>query len=86
MIDTIRVVSGLVDFYAILILVYVLMSWLHPRGAVYEVYRTLGTLVEPYLGFFRRFIPPMGMMDVSPIAAILVLRLVSQLLRSLALR
>ena len=31
---------------------------------------------EPYLGIFRRFIPPIGPIDISPIVAILVLQLV----------
>ncbi len=28
---------------------------------------------DPYLNFFRRFIPPIGPIDISPILAILVL-------------
>lgn len=30
---------------------------------------------EPYLGLFRRFIPPIGPIDISPIVAILVLQI-----------
>jgi uncharacterized protein YggT (Ycf19 family) len=30
---------------------------------------------EPYLRLFRRFIPPLGMLDLSPIVAIVVLYL-----------
>jgi YggT family protein len=29
---------------------------------------------EPYLGLFRRFIPPIGPVDISPIVALLVLQ------------
>ena len=35
---------------------------------------------EPYLGIFRRFIPPIGPIDISPIVAILVLQLVGGVL------
>ena len=69
------IVSGVGQFYIILIIVYVLMSWLPMNGAaIQDVYRVVGSLVEPYLGLFRRFIPPMGGMDFSPIVAILLLQ------------
>jgi len=64
-------------FYGILIIIYVLMSWIPMNGAaIQDVYRVLGSVVEPYLSLFRRFIPPMGGMDFSPIVAIIVLNLV----------
>jgi YggT family protein len=63
-------------FYGFLIIVYVLMSWLPKQsGIVADVYRVLGSLVEPYLSVFRRFIPPMGGIDFSPVVAIIVLQL-----------
>jgi uncharacterized protein YggT (Ycf19 family) len=71
------IVSGIGQFYVILIIAYVLMSWLPMNGAtIQDIYRVIGSLVEPYLGIFRRFIPPMGGMDFSPIIAILVLQFV----------
>ena len=35
---------------------------------------------EPYLRIFRRFIPPLGPVDISPIVAILVLQIVGRLI------
>lgn len=65
-------------FYTWLIIIYVLMSWIPAGGStVDEIRRVLGTLVEPYLGLFRRIIPPIGMIDISPIAAILVLQVLT---------
>lgn len=58
-----------------MILIYILMSWV-PNVRESFVGELLGKLVEPYLAPFRRFIPPiMGMIDISPIVAIFVLRL-----------
>jgi len=37
-------------------------------------------VTEPILGFFRGIIPPVGMLDLSPIVAIIVLGIVQQLL------
>ena len=71
------IVSAVGSFYGFLIIAYVLMSWLPMNGGIaYDIYRVLGTLVEPYLGLFRRFIPPMGGMDFSPIIAIVLLQFV----------
>ena len=35
----------------------------------------LGQIVEPYLEPFRKIIPPIGMIDISPIVAILALQI-----------
>lgn len=71
------IVLAVGQFYGFLIIAYVLMSWLPMNGGVVtDIYQVLATLVEPYLNLFRRFIPPMGGMDFSPIVAILVLQFV----------
>ena len=36
----------------------------------------LRDVCEPYLSVFRRFIPPIGPLDLSPIVAIVVLNIV----------
>ncbi|HWI49632.1 MAG TPA: YggT family protein, partial [Rummeliibacillus sp.] len=44
--------------------------------------RFLAKICDPYLDFFRRFIPPIGMIDISPIAALFVLNLVQMGVRN----
>lgn len=73
MIDVSDVVSNAINFYQILIIVYVLLSWLPASGVVWEIRSILGTVVEPYIGIFRKIVPSLGMIDISPIVAILVL-------------
>ena len=71
----------ILDFYEILIVVWCIMSWFpNVNETVWRLRETLGTLVEPYLGLFRRYIPAMGGVDFSPIVAIVVLRLVQRLI------
>lgn len=73
-------ILALSDAYSMIIFVYILMSWF-PLGVgiVGDVYRFLGKLCDPYLDIFRRFIPPIGgMIDVSPIVALLVLQLITR--------
>jgi YggT family protein len=43
----------------------------------------LRDVCEPYLSIFRRFIPSIGALDLSPIVAILVLNFVGQFIASL---
>lgn len=74
-------VSTIIQFYITLIVIYVLMSWFPMKGVLADVYQVLGTLVEPYLGIFRRIIPPIGMIDISAIIAILVLQALGSLLQ-----
>ena len=68
------------QFYIWLIIAYVLMSWFPASGIFADLKAVLATMVEPYLGIFRRVIPPLGMVDISPIVAIIVLQLLMQLL------
>jgi uncharacterized protein YggT (Ycf19 family) len=81
-----NVVRGIINFYEILLIVYVLMSWFPVRGFLVDVQQVLGSVVEPYLSIFRRFIPPIGNVDVSPIVAILVLNLAASFALSLLVR
>ena len=74
--SVVSLVSGIIQFYALLILVYVIISWFRPSGFLYEIFHVIGTLVEPYISLFRRFIPPTGAVDFSPLVAILVLQYV----------
>lgn len=80
----VRIVTQIVNFYELLIFVYVIMSWFPVRGMLYDVQSVLATIVEPYLGVFRRFIPVFGGIDFSPWAAILVLEFVKVALLGLA--
>ncbi len=67
--------SVFVGVYVILILVYVLLSWVPPgaSGALEPIRRFLYEVCEPYLRLFRRIIPQVGPLDLSPIVAILAL-------------
>jgi YggT family protein len=69
-------VSALFLVYLILIFARILLSWI-PR-IPYNVYlRAVVTFIEettnPYLNLFRRVLPPIGPLDLSPILAIVVL-------------
>jgi len=79
----VSIILGVVQFYGYLIFAYVIMSWFPIRGIGADIYRVIGSLVEPYIGIFRRIIPPMGTLDLSPMVAYFVLIVVSRFVLSL---
>ena len=64
------------------IFVYVLMSWIPvKKGWIEDIDRVLGKICDPYLNLFRKFIPPIGgMIDISPIIAIIALQFIIRIL------
>jgi YggT family protein len=69
-------IDSIVTVYRILIIAYILMSWL-PNVRNSFVGELLGKLVEPYLSPFRKIIPAIGPIDISPIVALLALNFVA---------
>lgn len=69
----INFIAAAFTIYQFMIIIYIFMSWV-PNIRNSTVGEYLGKLVEPYLGIFRKFIPPIGMIDISPIVALLLLR------------
>ncbi|MEA2287486.1 MAG: YggT family protein [Solirubrobacteraceae bacterium] len=75
-------ISAVFLVYTLLIIAYILSSMFFAFGGRVPYSRwssaVLGFLrdvCEPYLGFFRRFIPALGPLDLSPIVAIFVLNI-----------
>ncbi|MFN2746143.1 MULTISPECIES: YggT family protein [Bacillus] len=68
-----KVLSMLLTVYSFALIIYIFMSWV-PNARATSFGRVLASVCEPYLEPFRRIIPPLGMIDISPIVAIFVLR------------
>jgi len=82
--------EALLQVYTLVIIAYILLSLVQSAGmripynaVTGAIFKFLNDAVEPYLAFFRRFIPPLGPFDLSPIVAILVLQIVGGLVVSL---
>ncbi|HZT46094.1 MAG TPA: YggT family protein [Gaiellaceae bacterium] len=72
-------VNVFVGVYVLLIFVYVLTSWIRLPYSLSWLQRFLYDVCEPYLRLFRRLLPALGPLDLSPIVAVLVLVGVEQL-------
>jgi YggT family protein len=85
--DIANYVSALFLVYIILIFVYILLTMMFSLGLrppysrfTDAVMNFLRDVCEPYLRIFRRFIPPIGMFDLTPMIAIIVLYIVRTLI------
>lgn len=57
-----------------------LLSWFDP-GMQWSISRILAEVTDPILAPLRRVIPPIGMIDISFIVAILLIQVLERLLR-----
>jgi YggT family protein len=71
--------------YVLLIFVYVLLSWVRlPYSSwVRRISDFLRDVCEPYLRLFRRILPSLGPLDLSPVVAIFVLFLIKRVIDEL---
>ncbi len=88
--DVAGYLSTLISVYVVLILLYILSTLFFSFGgrapynrALNAVLEFLRQVCEPYLRLFRRVIPAIGPLDLSPIVAILVLTIGGGLVVSL---
>ena len=71
--------NSLLTIYSWAILIRVLLSWVSP-DPFNPIVQFLVRVTDPYLELFRRIIPPIGMMDISPIIALVVLNVAQRFL------
>lgn len=83
-------VSTLIYIYILLILAHIISQMFFGFGGrvpysrpVNAVLEFLGQVCEPFLRIFRRFIPMIGPLDLSPLAAIIVLQVVGNIVVNL---
>ncbi len=63
---------GLLGLYSLLIFIRIVLSW-GTVGYKNRVMRFLIKATEPLLGPLRRFVPPVGAFDISPIVAFVII-------------
>ena len=64
-----------IDLYRIVLIAYFLMSWL-PGAYQSKLGRIIYQISEPYVGYFRSFVPPIGNVSFAGIVALLALSLI----------
>jgi len=80
--DVAGYLSALITVYSLIIVAYIISSLIFSFGVRMPYNRVLNAILtflrdvsEPYLRPFRKVIPQIGPLDISPIVAILVLQI-----------
>jgi YggT family protein len=81
-------VGFLINFFDLLftllafaIIARALVSWL-PIDRYHPAVTFLDQITEPIIAPLRRFIPPIGMMDITPIVALIILQVLQALVHN----
>jgi len=72
----------LLDLYSLIIVIYCVLTWfpVSQTGAIAELRDLLARICEPVLAPFRKLLPAIGgVMDVSPILALVVIQLLERI-------
>ncbi len=74
-----KIISTTFTVYSIMLIVRILGSWV-PELSEKRFMQFIAFYTDPYLNFFRKFIPPLGMIDISPIVAFIALRVLESMI------
>ncbi len=75
-----KIVNQLFYFYYILIILRIFLSWIQTIDWTQQPFNWLRSFTDPFLNIFRGIIPPIGgVLDISPILAIILLQLMQGL-------
>lgn len=81
-VDQIRTfIDTFVLVYILVIFVYIITSWVRLPYSPWlnRIQRFLYDVSEPYLRLFRRIVPPLGPLDLSPLVAVFTLVLLNRI-------
>jgi YggT family protein len=82
----IRIIELLLIMLSLAILVRVILSWIipltggRPHPMLVSVISVVNQITEPILAPLRRVIPSIGSLDLSPMAALIIIALISTFL------
>jgi YggT family protein len=71
--------------YILLIFVFILTSWVRLPYSPWlqRIQRFLFDVCDPYLRLFRRVLPPLGPLDLSPVVGVISLLILARVLEAL---
>lgn len=78
LISILLIARRLIDAYSWVIVIWAILSWVPMSSSaslVQDIREVLDCLVSPYINLFRRYIPPFGGIDFSPMVALIVLEI-----------
>lgn len=68
--------------YMVMLFLRIMSSWL-PEYQDHPIVHFIAYYTDPYLNVFRRVIPPLGSVDVSPVVAFFALKIIEGVVKAL---
>ena len=72
----VQVLAAMLRLYSYMLVVYALLSWVMHEQHYPPAIRWLQSMVEPVLSPIRKVIPPIGGVDISVLAALLIIEMI----------
>ena len=83
MVLVIQFVDLIFNLLTLAIIAHALLSWFPVDRYNNPVVRVLDQIVAPILEPLRRIVPPVGMMDITPIVALIILQILQAIIVNL---
>ncbi len=77
----VQIIEGIADLLVLIVIVDVILSYF--LSPYHPLRNALDRIVQPMLAPLRRFIPPIGMLDFTPLVLIILIQVASYLLKIL---
>ena len=71
-----HVIASMLRLYSLMLVVYVLLSWVMHEQHYPPAVRWLQSMVEPVLSRIRKLIPPIAGIDFSVVAALMIIEII----------
>ncbi|MEC7840235.1 MAG: YggT family protein [Chlamydiota bacterium] len=84
MIVVLKFIDILFMTYTIMLFGRILASWIQELQGT-KLLQFISFYTDPYLNLFRRIIPPIGMLDLSPIIAFLCLGIIERIIKTIVI-
>lgn len=86
MVFVVQVLNSLFSLWSLLLLVWVILSWIPQIPRHHPAVQFVGRIIEPTVAPFRRVLPMSIGIDLSPMIAFFVYRIAVQLISELLLK
>ncbi len=83
MVLVIQLIDLIFTLLTFAIIAHAIMSWLPADRYNNPIVRVLDQITAPILEPLRRVIPPLGMMDITPLVALIILQVLQALIHNL---
>lgn len=80
----IQLIQSLAQLLILIVVIDAILSFFLPP--YHSARMLLGRIVDPLLAPIRRYVPPIGMFDISPIILIVLIEVITRILVSLLLQ